>query len=713
MKKLPYFDAEWSMASCNNDIKSHLSAVAGRYLGANPPSTFHVRAVSTDQFKQDAGGGWIINLSGKLGTGTDGYAVVSGTLMSGIEKTVDIGLSCFSPLQLYLNQEKIFQSAFVDEINRNLGHTLEVVLKPGRNTITLLCRRTAAGFGCRISLPQTTVLSPLPERRGQVGWVWSDLMETCPSDLATLEACGFSRWNPRGERGNGPSDVNDLTPQQRIFPEGGGYCIAWCKITTDDGDCHELLIDSRGRNEVYLAGQRLAVCEKGQYRLPVPSADQADLYIKSICEGEAYGAVVKAEGCKLLPPGIMNGTNEVWAYTGCFDANQEVQQENDLGLLGMPGGKRWYIDEERLCLRTFFEGSYGDRHWVSQGGSAFGRWDYPLGVTLFGLLRTAITLDRQDMLQYVIRHIGSCASLYESAVADKALYGSPAYDQNLVRMDCLDDCGSMGLAMLECYKIQPDERYLHIAARIRDFMVNKLTKLEDGTYYRQSNHGTAVSTIWADDLYMSTPFLRCLYDITGDKEALELAAGQFLRFAKYLFLPGPAVFSHVYDLDRKCATGIPWGRGNGWVLFSLAYFLDGLTVELDQKEELMKLFLTLSASYRKLQGDKGLWHQVLTDPDSYEEASCTSMFIYGFCKGIKNGWYGGETPLYREAVQKGYQGLTEYCVDRDGSVHGVCKGSGFSFTKEYYRDELYWVTNDNHGIGILLLAGNEILNCKK
>ena len=79
-------------------------------------------------------------------------------------------------------------------------------------------------------------------------------------------------------------------------------------------------------------------------------------------------------------------------------------------------------------------------------------------------------------------------------------------------------------------------------------------------------------------------------------------------------------------------------------------------------------------------------------------------------QGVKNGWYGEEAFLYREATEKGFKGLTEYCIDKDGSVYGVCKGSGFSFTKEYYRDELFWVVNDNHGIGIVLLAGNELLD---
>ena len=97
-----------------------------------------------------------------------------------------------------------------------------------------------------------------------------------------------------------------------------------------------------------------------------------------------------------LPPGKINGTDESWVYTGCFESESEAKQEELLNLLVMPGGKRWLLDRGNLCLRTFFEGSYGDKYWVSQGGSAFGRWDYPLGVTLFGLLRTCLLYTSQD-----------------------------------------------------------------------------------------------------------------------------------------------------------------------------------------------------------------------------------------------------------------------------------------------------------------------------
>jgi unsaturated rhamnogalacturonyl hydrolase len=53
--------------------------------------------------------------------------------------------------------------------------------------------------------------------------------------------------------------------------------------------------------------------------------------------------------------------------------------------------------------------------------------------------------------------------------------------------------------------------------------------------------------------------------------------------------------------------------------------------------------------------------------------------------------------------------LTKISVDRFGNVHGVCRGSNYSFSPDYYKHELLWRTNDTHGIGIVLLAGGEVL----
>jgi rhamnogalacturonyl hydrolase YesR len=88
------------------------------------------------------------------------------------------------------------------------------------------------------------------------------------------------------------------------------------------------------------------------------------------------------------------------------------------------------------------------------------------------------------------------------------------------------------------------------------------------------------------------------------------------------------------------------------------------------------------------------------------------MFIYAFARGIQYGWLAEPDP-YANAVFKAWQALNQTSIDQGGNVHGVCRGSEFSFTPEYYKKELLWNLNDTHGIGIVLLAGVEVLRMMK
>ena len=143
-------------------------------------------------------------------------------------------------------------------------------------------------------------------------------------------------------------------------------------------------------------------------------------------------------------------------------------------------------------------------------------------------------------------------------------------------------------------------------------------------------------------------------------------------------------------------------------LFSLSELLEVMPEGHKKRGALLDLYLDLCKGYLSLQDEKGFWHQVLTDRGSYEEVSCTAMFTYAFSKGLRLNWF-PDPEKYFAAAQKGWQAISSYGVDRAGNVWAVCKGSGFSFTKEYYADELYWVVNDNHGVGIVLLAAGEFL----
>ena len=65
MKKLTLFEPEWSIAKDMGTLKSQLLVIADRYVGANPPTTFRVRAVGRDQFVQSSDGSWKLDLTSK------------------------------------------------------------------------------------------------------------------------------------------------------------------------------------------------------------------------------------------------------------------------------------------------------------------------------------------------------------------------------------------------------------------------------------------------------------------------------------------------------------------------------------------------------------------------------------------------------------------------------------------------------------------------
>lgn len=75
------------------------------------------------------------------------------------------------------------------------------------------------------------------------------------------------------------------------------------------------------------------------------------------------------------------------------------------------------------------------------------------------------------------------------------------------------------------------------------------------------------------------------------------------------------------------------------------------------------------------------------------------------------GWLDRTGP-YAEAAMKGWEGLARHAIDLQGNVHGVCSGSRYSYSPYYYMDDLRTVLNDNHGIGIVMLAGVEIMQLK-
>ena len=364
------------------------------------------------------------------------------------------------------------------------------------------------------------------------------------------------------------------------------------------------------------------------------------------------------------------------------------------------GESFWRVDLPGMYLRPVNE------------GMLYGEWNYPLGVTLYGLAQTARRLGDTALDRYVAGHMKKCVSFFDYCMWDQSRYGAAPFHNQLTTMESLDDCGSIASALLEVMKDHEIPEGEKVADYVAAYIAERQQRLADGTFYRNHSYmPIGDETMWADDLYMSIPFLCRYYQKSGQESWLDDAAGQFQRFFDYLYMPEVGVLSHIYDTHYQVQTKVPWGRGNGWALFSAAELLSVMPKSHRDYEAVLSIYRTLCAGYLKLQDADGMWHQVLTMEESYQETSCTAMFAYGFAKGVQNGWLSDPAP-YARAARMAWKGLCRISIDWKGNIFGVCRGSGYSFSKDYYANSLSWNINDTHGTGIVLLAGIEVEHMK-
>jgi len=701
--------------SFGNNYGKILETIATTYIGCNPALPFIFRSYSSRGFPQQSDGRYDIDLSTKYPNEKFGsYAYAFGMIWSEKQSIIEAPVNCYGPTRICVNRKLVFQSGVVQEVNKDIREMLLIELKSGWNGIYLCMKNVASGFGCIFGSNRggVSVMAPFFERKGWGGWVYSqpvdkDIFQDYFPEVCSREAETGIIWYPSLKW----NEVNSSKPiLTRIFNiQIGEYAYAWTKINTGNIETQDfqLSVSTQGFTVIWINGVEVFSSTKGgSYSFEISlSYGKHDLLILSSAAPGGRSVEIHLptdnSGCYFEKPHPIEGIEDPWLYLGPFTQPLDYIPQDIQDLYRVfnsnKGNVYWQIDAPQAWVRPY-----------SENNSLFAIWNYPLGVTLSGLLTAGKILERQDIKKYVISHFSECIRLYEYSLWDKEQYGFPATNQKLVEMKMLDDCGSMGATLLEVYGEIGDRRFITLADSIADYISNKQERRADGAFYRISKGYFMENTLWADDLYMSTPFLMRYFRLTGNTRYINDAAAQFLLYKKYLYMENLNLMSHIYDFKYETPTFIPWGRGNGWPLFSLSQLLEYLPENHNKRSELLSFFCSFCAGVLKYQGENGLWHQILTDPESYEETSCTAMFIYAISRGIRYNWLPGKS-IYIHSVQKAWEGLTKYTIDKKGNIHGVCRGSRYSFDPEYYKKELLWTTNDTHGIGIVLLAGVELM----
>ncbi len=716
-----YFDNHDSMnAQTGLQVDGTLAAVARRFVGQNPPHPFTYRAYSKRGILRDKEYRYEANFNRFFPNAVnEQYVYAWSKYWATAAGELKFDVTCYGPIVIYGNGQIVFKSNIFSERDSSARHTILIPVQPGWNHLVVRCKKTAAGFGgifgTWLGKLSYYFLMPTPEREGQEGWIFTAPL---PAELPALPGPGVSEassnlhWYPERDWDARRAKQGQLQRLYGLTPDA--WAVGWTKAFFPRRGTATYTL--RGRTQGPLS---IVVADREVFRTPkagVISAQvkipfgQHDVQVKSTCAGRDWGFTLDfldgREVVRLSSPCRIVGTTQAWIYLGPFAASSRLAlaKLKDLNQVhpAIGGDVYWRLDLPETWVRPYNE------------NALYGRWNYPLGVTLYGLLHSAKALGSDEIQQYVVNHIQSCCDTLGYALWDKNQYGGATSVHTLLSsIDSLDDCGSFGSVVLEVAQHFKIRGMRAVADYVADYISNRQIRLPDGTFFRKHlMHVFHEDTMWADDLYMSVPFLCRYYQLTGKTKYIDDAARQFLGFKQHLFIPELKLMSHVYDFRRQMATGVPWGRGNGWTIFSLSELLAVLPADHALRPQLVAFFRELCAGFLALQDEQGMWHQVLTHPDSYPETSCTSMFAYAFARGVQYGWL--EKPeAYSAAVFKAWEALTQISIDKGGNVHGVCRGSEFSFTPEYYKKELLWNLNDTHGIGIVLLAGVEVRRLEK
>lgn len=209
--------------------------------------------------------------------------------------------------------------------------------------------------------------------------------------------------------------------------------------------------------------------------------------------------------------------------------------------------------------------------------------------------------------------------------------------------------------------------YLDGARRMMDYLLHTAPRTADGIICHNNvsfHAGHSACQLWADGLYMVPPFLA----VMGKTEE---AAEQIRGYIRHLFDERTGLFYHIADTEKGTYVRKKhWATGNGWALMGLARVIEtaGEQGKKGIRKELTGFFSRLMEAVLALQCPDGRFHDILDEPESFEDGTSAMMTAAAVFRGILHG-YADRSCLGR--AEGAYRTVREH-IDGMGLVRGVC-----------------------------------------
>ncbi|MCL1832261.1 MAG: glycoside hydrolase family 88 protein [Oscillospiraceae bacterium] len=216
------------------------------------------------------------------------------------------------------------------------------------------------------------------------------------------------------------------------------------------------------------------------------------------------------------------------------------------------------------------------------------------------------------------------------------------------------DPAANGEAVLRAYEHTGNVLYKSAADKMLAYLMQSAPRTDGGLICHNEvsfHEGFTPKQIWADSLYMLPPFLSLMGEVTEARKQLD-------GYLDALTDPETGLLFHIYDAGSgRFVRPKLWATGNGWALLGLARMGDRYR---PRAKALLNAMLTYST-------DSGIFHDVLDDCGSFEDATSSMMTAAFIYRAIAEGWLSREYAVHADKVYEGVQ----HKIDEYGIIQGV------------------------------------------
>jgi rhamnogalacturonyl hydrolase YesR len=208
---------------------------------------------------------------------------------------------------------------------------------------------------------------------------------------------------------------------------------------------------------------------------------------------------------------------------------------------------------------------------------------------------------------------------------------------------------------------------------------------------------------WCDALYMAAPTYALFANITGKNEYREFMNREFWITMETLYDKDEKLVSRdtrFITMKEPNGAKLFWGRGNGWVVASMARILTFLPKDYPSRLRYEQRFQDIMSRIITLQDKNGYWHTSLLDTVTYKspETSASGFYTFALWWGINNGLLKKED--YLQPAIKAWQAMVN-AVQPDGMLGYVQPIGDAPQNVSAHKNEVY-------GTAALLLSGLEV-----